>query len=122
MKYTALLTLAFISTVTNAQVTVYDIQLGISYFTPQYLTKFDNQLYTIANDGTHGYELWGIDSAKGAFMVADIASGKKGILGAVLDGSTEETPGRGVSKGYGQMAVTYVEAEKKDVLFFMADD
>jgi ELWxxDGT repeat protein len=100
----------------TAQVTVYDINKtapGMQSI-PHFLTPFEGKLYFMATDGIHGYELWGIDSSIGEFMVADINPGPGDAL-----------PGF-YTNGYAwfnyDFAVTYAEVVGKDALFFIADD
>jgi len=101
----------------TAQITVYDInKTGIDKTShPSFLTPFEGKLYFMASDGIHGYELWGIDSTAGAFMVADINPG-----------SADAWPGVNHHSGYDiqkfDLAVTYAEVVNKDALFFIADD
>lgn len=101
----------------TAQITVYDINKTGPYMSsyPAFLTEFDDRLYLIATDSIHGYELWGIDSVTGEFLVADINPGPAGII-----------PGKkypsAIEENFAKMAVTYVEALNKDAMFFTADD
>lgn len=102
----------------TAQITVYDVnKTGPSKTSdPHFLTPFNNMLYFIATDSTHGYELWGIDSITGEFMVADINPGPAGIIPG------KKYNGNSYSYMVESMAVQYVDELKKDILFFTADD
>lgn len=83
---------------------------------PAFLTEFDGRLYFIATDSTHGYELWGIDSINGEFMIADINPGPAGIIPG------KKSSPSAIEENFAKMAVTYVEALNKDAMFFTADD
>jgi ELWxxDGT repeat protein len=104
--------------VATAQITVYDVNQTAPGKTsdPHFLTPFNNMLYFIATDSTHGYELWGIDSINGEFLVADINPGPAGIIpGKKYNGNNYHY----ITE---HMAVQYVNELKKDILFFTADD
>lgn len=102
----------------TAQITAYDINKTSVFYTsdPNFLTVFKGKLYVIANDSTHGYELWGIDTLTGEFLVADINPGWKGIIPGKNYGPT--TNSRSIEK----MAVAYVESMNTEVMFFIADN
>ncbi|WP_218932796.1 ELWxxDGT repeat protein [Roseimaritima multifibrata] len=58
---------------------VKDIFPGETGSFPGSLTKFNNELYFTADDGTHGKELWKTDGTEaGTVLVADIESGESG--------------------------------------------
>ncbi len=54
---------------------VFDINPGTSSSYPSYLTDVNGKLYFVANDGTHGNELWKANGVSGAELVKDIVSG-----------------------------------------------
>ncbi len=56
--------------------------LDFSYFGPHYsTTSSGNQLYFIADNGEHGFELWRSDgTSDGTRMVKDINPGKSGAF------------------------------------------
>ena len=45
---------------------------------PEQLTVYNNKLYFVANEGTHGAELWVYDGTNTPTMVADIKQGSDG--------------------------------------------
>lgn len=95
----------------TAQVTVYDINKTAASSNPYSLTSFNDKLYFMATDITHGHELWGIDSTSGEFMVTDINPGSANAAPNYLYAGMKD-----------RFAVSYVTELQKDVLFFTADD
>lgn len=84
---------------------------------PHFLTEFDHRLFFIADDGVHGYELWGIDTGAGPFLVADIMPGKAGMI-------PNRVPVPTLPDDFylSRLAVAYVDSLQKEVMFFAADD